>query len=58
MKKFQSGVFMDYGWVVNLFGLVLNLLKSIIEAILNMTLFKLTPALVQDFDQRSHLGKL
>jgi hypothetical protein len=40
---------MDYGWIVNLFGLAFNWLRSMIETLLNITLFKLNPELVNDF---------
>jgi hypothetical protein len=40
---------MDFGWVINLFGIAFDYIKNAITMLLNMTLFKVNPGLVDTF---------
>jgi len=40
---------MDFGWVINLFGIAFDYIKNAITMLLNMTLFKVNPDLVDTF---------
>ena len=40
---------MEFGWIINLLGIAFNWLRSMIETLLNMTLFKVNPGLVDSF---------
>ncbi len=40
---------MDFGWIINLFGLAFEYVKGFIETLLNMTIFKVRPELVDNF---------
>jgi len=40
---------MDFGWVINLFGIAFEYIKDAIGALLNMTLFQVNPDLVETF---------
>ncbi len=40
---------MDFGWIINLFGIAFEYIKDAISALLNMTLFQVNPDLVETF---------
>jgi len=40
---------MEFGWVINLFGIAFDYIKNAITMLLNMTLFKVNPDLVDTF---------
>lgn len=40
---------MDFGWVINIFGIVFDWIKSVIAMLLNMTLFKVNPGVVDGY---------
>jgi hypothetical protein len=40
---------MDFGWIINLFGIAFDYIKNAITMLLNMTLFKVNPDLVDTF---------
>lgn len=45
----QRGIKMDFGWIINIFGIVFEWIKSAIAMLLNMTLYQVNPDIVDGY---------